>query len=194
MCACISANQFRLYIVMSRLVYVGELIRLTPHVCKASESGSSGRASCWCHCGPSWCDSPECCSGSSDSPDRRPCQKRFCHCTCRPCSACLCSRQSRWIDGRIAREHISLSARNLRQIKKSGHGILIIVYFETTDHNIFPCQLRGCASLSTMSDHYLGMNFIIIKAWHLSDCSSVTSQKSISLCLTPVCSEDLFFE
>lgn len=172
------------------------MIRPTPYVCKASESVSSGRASCWCHCGPSWCCSPVCCSGSSDSPDRRLCRKRFCHCTCRPCSACLYSAESQWIDGRIAHEHISLSARNLWQEIKHGRHLKheTLICFKTTDPNRFYCQLRGCAALITMSDHYLWVNFIITKSWRLSDRPSVTSPKSVSLCLILVCSEGLFFE
>lgn len=133
----------------------------------------SSRGSCWCHCEPSWYCTPVCCSDSFDSPDRRLCQKHVCHCICRPCSACLYSAESQWIDGRTAHEHISLSAQNLWEEK------IIWLRFKTwdTDEHILLWIERLWSSLIRVSDHYLWIDFIIAKVWHLSDSPPVTSFK-----------------
>lgn len=157
------------------------------YVCKASEGVFSGRASCWCRCEPCWCCSPVCYSDSSDSPDRHLCQKRCCHCTCRPCSACLYSAESQWIDGRTAHEHISLSAQNLwEEIKiwwNLKHETLIFFYFFkqawSEFHHIVLWIERLQSTLITV--HY-----------HQRLCPSAICPKRVSLCLTLICSEDLF--
>lgn len=89
--------------------------RTGTYVWKACGIVCSGRASCFWPCESSWCCNPECCSGSSCSPGRPPCQKLCCCCTSRPCSACLCSAESPWTDGRSARENISPSVQSLRE-------------------------------------------------------------------------------
>ncbi len=176
------------------------MIGIITYVCKACGSVFSGRASCCCHCGPSWYGSPVCCSDSSDSPDKRLYQKHFCHCTCRPCSACLYSAESQWIDGRTSHERISLSARSLWEEREDigwyfEHETLIFFKQQiiSTQHILLWIERLGCI-VNTVSGQYFLIDFIIFIAWHPSDCLSVTPPKSVSLCLTLVCSQGLFSE
>ena len=150
------------------------MIKTTTHVCKASEAACSGTASCWCRCGPSWYCSPACCSDSSDSPDRCLWQRRCCRCTCRPCSVCLHSAGSQWTDAPTAHVHISPSARNLSEEVKQWQTFKSWDDVRSFPH-ILPWIERLGTTLITVSDHYLWIDFIITKAWHLSDRPPVRS-------------------